>query len=109
MRIHSEVGNGTTVCIYLPRYLGKAEAAEAQLDLTAVPRAGPAKAVLAVNDEATICMLVAEVLGDPGYDAIGLAILRSDAHVDLLVTDVGLPSGMNTRQMADMARFDVPI
>jgi len=56
-------------------------------------------------------MLVTEVLEELGYAAIeaadgasGLAVLRSDARVDLLVTDVGLPGGMNGRQMADVAR-----
>jgi CheY-like chemotaxis protein len=34
----------------------------------------------------------------------GLKILGSDARVDLLVTDVGLPGGMNGRQVADAGR-----
>ncbi len=33
--------------------------------------------------------------------AAGLKLLRSDVHIDLLVTDVGLPGGMNGRQMAE--------
>ena len=56
-------------------------------------------------------MLVTEVLEDLGYTAIeaadgasGLKILESDVRLDLLVTDVGLPGGMNGRQMADRAR-----
>jgi CheY-like chemotaxis protein len=56
-------------------------------------------------------MLVAEVLEELGYRALeasdgagGLAILQSRQRVDLLVTDVGLPGGMNGRQMADAAR-----
>ena len=55
-------------------------------------------------------MLVADVLGEYGYLALeaadgpaGLRVLESDARVDLLITDVGLP-GMNGRQMADAAR-----
>jgi DNA-binding response OmpR family regulator len=54
------------------------------------------------------------MLGDQGYrtleavdGASGLRILRSDARVDLLVTDVGLP-GMNGRQLADQARETRP-
>jgi CheY-like chemotaxis protein len=68
-----------------------------------------------VDDEAVIRTLVAEVLGDLGYDAIeaedgasGLRILQSDTVVDLLVTDVGLPGGMNGRQLADAARARRP-
>jgi CheY-like chemotaxis protein len=56
-------------------------------------------------------LLVTEVLADLGYTALeaadgpaGLKILRSDARIDLLITDVGLPGGMNGRQVADAAR-----
>jgi CheY-like chemotaxis protein len=35
---------------------------------------------------------------------VGLRILRSDARIDLLITDVGLPNGLNGRQMVDVAR-----
>jgi CheY-like chemotaxis protein len=57
-------------------------------------------------------MLVMDVLGEYGYAAIeaedgaaGLAVLRSERRIDLLVTDVGLPGGMNGRQVADAARL----
>jgi len=60
-------------------------------------------------------MLVTDVLNDLGYTAVeaadgagGLRVLQSDARVDLLVTDVGLPGGMNGRQMADAARVGRP-
>ena len=56
-------------------------------------------------------MLVAVVLADLGYRALeaadgpaGLKILRGAGRVDLLITDVGLPGGMNGRQVADAAR-----
>ena len=64
-----------------------------------------------VDDEASIRMLVADVLEDLGYRALeavdgpaGLKVLRGAGRVDLLVTDVGLPGGMNGRQVADAAR-----
>ena len=73
------------------------------------------QAVLVVDDEPTVRMLVTEVLAEVGYTAIeaadgaaGLRVLRSDARIDLLVTDVGLPGGMNGRQMADAARVHRP-
>ncbi len=111
VRIYSEIGQGTMVCLYLPRHLGEAETAELAPELADAPRAEDGQTVLVVDDEPTVRMLVAEVLEDLGYTAItaadgvaGLKVLRSDARVDLLVTDVGLPGGMNGRQVADAAR-----
>jgi len=115
VRIHSEAGHGTTVCLYLPRHLGDAEEAESAPDLAGAPRAGQGETVLVVDDEPTVRMLVTEVLEDLGYTAIeaadgaaGLKVLQSDVRIDLLVTDVGLPGGMNGRQMADAARVARP-
>ena len=114
-RIYSEPDQGTMVCLYLPRHLGDAETAEAIPDLAGAPLAEQGETVLVVDDEPTLRMLVMEVLEDLGYAAIeaadgasGLRVLQSDARVDLLVTDVGLPGGMNGRQMADAARIGRP-
>jgi PAS domain S-box-containing protein len=109
--IYSEVGEGTMVCIYLPRHFGEAEAAEGESGVEQQPRAEAGETVLVVDDEPTVRMLVSEVLTDLGYTAIeaadgaaGLKILNSDLRIDLLITDVGLPGGMNGRQVADAAR-----
>ena len=114
VRIYSEVGEGAMLCLYLPRHHGEAGEAEPG-ERIAPPRAGAGETVLVVDDEPTVRMLVAEILGELGYAAIeaadgasGLAILQSDARIDLLVTDVGLPGGMNGRQMADAARLSRP-
>ncbi|MFC0406648.1 PAS domain S-box protein [Roseomonas elaeocarpi] len=115
VRIYSEVGQGTTMCLYLPRHYGDAAGPDVQPDLADAPRAGAGETVLVVDDEPTVRMLVTEVLEDLGYAAIeaadgpsGLKVLQSDARIDLLVTDVGLPGGMNGRQMADAARLNRP-
>nr|WP_245931058.1 PAS domain-containing protein [Methylobacterium radiodurans] len=115
VRIYSEVGQGTTMCIYLPRHYGDAEGTESLPDLASAPRAEQGETVLIVDDEPSIRMLVTEVLEDLGYTAIeaadaasGLKVLQSDVRIDLLVTDVGLPGGMNGRQMADAARVGRP-
>ena len=115
VRIHSEVGRGTTVCLYLPRHRGHAETAEGAPELADAPRAEDGQTVMVVDDEPTVRMLVTEVLEDLGYTAIeaadgaaGLKVLQSDVRVDLLVTDVGLPGGMNGRQVADAARVVRP-
>ncbi|MGV7032290.1 PAS domain-containing protein [Methylobacterium symbioticum] len=115
VRIYSELGQGTTLCLYLPRHRGAAEAPEAAPEAGAAPRARVGETVLIVDDEPTVRMLVTEVLEDLGYAAIeaadgasGLTVLHSDVRIDLLVTDVGLPGGMNGRQMADAGRVSRP-
>jgi hypothetical protein len=111
VRITSVVGQGATLCIYLPRYHGNAGCHEAHLPDAATQTASIGETILVVDDEPTVRMLVTEVLGELGYSvmeaadsASGLKLLRSDVRVDMLVTDVGLPGGMNGRQMADAAR-----
>ena len=115
VRITSEVNKGTTVTVYLPRHHGEI-GEEAGLARKAIlPRAERGETVLIVDDEPTVRMLVTDILEDLGYTAIeasdsaaGLVVLRSEVHIDLLVTDVGLPGGMNGRQMADAARVARP-
>ena len=115
VRIHSAVGEGTTISIDLPRHVGTAEVGEAAPPEALMRVAEVGETVLVVDDEPTVRMLAMDVLGDLGYTAIeatdgagGLHVLQSDARVDLLVTDVGLPGGMNGRQMADAARVSRP-
>ncbi len=110
VRIYSEVGEGTTMCIYLPRYAGTAETAEDVDAAVVLDRVGGGT-VLIVDDEATIRHLVDEILDEVGYTVIGAAdgaaglkVLQSGARIDLLITDVGLPNGMNGRQVADAGR-----
>lgn len=113
VRIHSQLGQGTTVCIYLPRHHGNsvAEAPAGRADVTPLPPSGQVATVLIVDDEPSVRMLITDILKDLGMawieaadSATGLEILQSDARVDLLISDVGLPGGMNGRQMADAGR-----
>ncbi len=115
VRIYSEPGRGTMVCLYLPRHHGEEVPAPAPAELTEAPRAEVGETVLVVDDEPTVRMLVADVLESLGYIAIeaadgpaGLRVLQSNARIDLLVSDVGLPGGMNGRQMVDAARVTRP-
>jgi PAS domain S-box-containing protein len=110
VRIYSELGQGTMVCLYLPRHVGAADQDE-EIDEAEPPRAEQGESVLIVDDEPTVRMLMTEVLEDLGYRAIeaadgaaALRVLQSDARIDLLVTDVGLPGGINGRQVADAGR-----
>lgn len=111
IRIHSEVDRGTTVCLQLPRHERELELPEPALPVSRAALTGQGEAVLVVDDESSVRMLVTEVLSSLGYVAIeaadsqaGLRILQSDVRIDLLVTDVGLPGGINGRQMADAGR-----
>jgi CheY-like chemotaxis protein len=111
VRIHSEVGKGTTVTIFLPRHLTVEDAPVDADTETVLPQAAGGETVLVIDDEALIRMLVVDSLEDLGYRTLeasdgpeGLKVLRSDARIDLLITDVGLPNGMNGRQVADAAR-----
>ncbi|MER2268333.1 GAF domain-containing protein [Methylobacterium oxalidis] len=115
VRIDSEPGAGTTICLYLPRFQGVLVADGAPPERADAPRAGQGETVLIVDDEPSVRMLVTDVLEELGYAAIeaadgaaGLKILQSRVRVDLLVTDVGLPGGMNGRQVADAARVTRP-
>ncbi|MBI0534726.1 response regulator [Roseomonas sp. KE2513] len=113
-RIYAEEGEGTMVCLYLPRHW-EGEAAEDPPEPAEIPRGTKGETVLVVDDEPTVRMLVIEILEDLGYAAIeasdgrsGLRILQSSMRIDLLISDVGLPGGMNGRQMADAARIGRP-
>jgi signal transduction histidine kinase/ActR/RegA family two-component response regulator len=116
VRIYSEVGSGTTMCLYLPRHYGSSsETAAASTRPISSVRKPTGKTVLIVDDEPSVRMLVTEVLEELGFSSIeasdgpmGLRILESDAAVDLLITDVGLPGGINGRQLADAARMARP-
>jgi len=115
VRLRSEVGQGTTVTIYLPRHLAPANdkaAGDMAADATARPLRVPGNAVvLVVEDEPDVRMIVCDILTDFGYTVLqaengraGLIIADSGVRIDLLLTDVGLPGGMNGRQLADAAR-----
>jgi PAS domain S-box-containing protein len=111
VRIYSELGMGTSICIYLPRHIGDA-VPPGQVQAMASAAVAGRETVLVVDDEATIRLLIDEVLGDAGYTvlsaadgAAALEVLRAGTGIELLITDVGLPNGMNGRQVADAARL----
>jgi CheY-like chemotaxis protein len=115
VRIYSEVGRGTTVCIYLPRHFSDAVADNASDVVLAAPRASGDYTVLVVDDEPLVRMVAVEILEELGYLVLeaedgpsALRILQSRRDIHLLVTDVGLPNGMNGRQVADAARIAQP-
>ena len=115
VRIYSEPGEGTTVCIYLPRHHGSSVEEDTSSQIAILNRSEQTATVLIVDDEPTVRMLLIDVLEDMGYgwieaedSATGLKILQSGARIHLLVSDVGLPGGMNGRQMADAGCISRP-
>ena len=112
VRIDSEPDRGTTVQLYLPRAL--IEAAGLAPDAINLTPRGEGEMILVVEDEAMVRVLVTSVLEELGYrfmeapDAeTALKILQTNAPIDLLITDVGLPV-TNGRQLAEIARQSRP-
>ncbi len=117
-KIRSEIGHGTTISLYLPRYYGVAKIEIAEFEKSPDLCARLDECVLLVEDEPGIREVVAEVLKDLGLDVCiaedglaGLAMIESGRALNLLITDIGLP-GMDGRTLADRARAlypDLPI
>ena len=107
--LHSEVGKGTTVSLFLPRCVGEVTA-DVPLDSTLPPFANAGETVLIVEDDPAVRVLVSQVLSELGYAFVeaadadsALPIIESSQRIDLLISDVGLP-GMNGRQLAEIGR-----
>jgi CheY-like chemotaxis protein len=115
VRIYSEVGEGTTMCLYFPRVHSREQPEQDATGPTPLPPSLVGETVLVVDDEPAVRTLIVDTLAELGYNAMeagdgvsGLAMLREQPGIQLLVTDVGLPKGMNGRQLADAARVDRP-
>lgn len=107
--IHSEVGKGTTVSLFLPRFSGEL-LQDTQVDAQHTPFARDGETVLIVEDDPAVRVLVSAVLSELGYAFVeasdadsAMPILDSGQRIDLLISDVGLP-GMNGRQLAEIGR-----
>ncbi|RYF19731.1 MAG: response regulator [Oxalobacteraceae bacterium] len=115
VQLDSAPSQGTTVRVFLPRHEHVQHTENAPAPDAEAPKAGAGETVLLVEDEAQVRTMAAEHLRDLGYAVLeaangpaALQALRLGRHVDLLVTDVGLPGGMNGRQVADAARERLP-
>ncbi|RMR71478.1 Signal transduction histidine kinase [Pseudomonas savastanoi pv. fraxini] len=110
IRVESVEGHGTSVVMHLPRHIAENAPRAAEPEITEEPAQHTGETVLIVDDEPSVRMLVAEVITGLGYNCLeagdaqsGLQILQSDTRIDLLISDIGLPGGMNGREMADAA------
>ena len=110
VRIYSEVGEGTTVKLFLPR-LARDVAHEAPRKSAPISRSRSGETILVVEDDNDVRTATTEMLRELGYTVVAaaegaaaLGILEARNDIALLLTDVGLPGGMNGRQLADAAR-----
>ncbi|MGE4481017.1 ATP-binding protein [Acidocella sp.] len=110
VEILSTQGLGTMVFLYLPCHEGEIQQEPAPAEIF-VQQAEPGATVLVIDDEAVVRAPIVALLGEAGYTVLeaedgraGLRILEAGIRVDLMVTDVGLPGGLNGRQVADAAR-----
>ena len=109
VKIYSETGAGSTVKLYLPRHIEPSARGEADPAAQATPQ-GRGETILVVEDDPDVRSFTIEMLRELGYTVLattdGQSALRTlDAHreIVLLFTDIGLPGGMNGRQLADEA------
>jgi signal transduction histidine kinase len=116
--LRSKEGSGTTVTIHLPRHLASVnDVAEVAISAESGSQEAPANAVvLVVEDEPDVRMVIVDLLEDIGYTVLaaddgasGLRIVDSQTRIDLLVSDVGLPGGLNGRQLAAVLRLSHPL
>jgi signal transduction histidine kinase/ActR/RegA family two-component response regulator len=115
VKIYSEPGEGTTVKLYLPRVQMADDRAEKPAAEPRVTGGDRSETILVVEDEEGVRRLAVETLRDLGYRVLeaedgraALRVLKRDPGVRLLFTDVGLPGGLNGRQLVDIARQDRP-
>ncbi|WP_052003127.1 PAS domain S-box protein [Microvirga sp. BSC39] len=110
--IYSEVGEGTTVKLYFPRFTRQSrEKSEEALQPPTPLQEGNGEVILVVEDEDMVREFTVSALEEAGYTVLaaadgpsGLALLRSHPEVDLLFTDVVLAGPLNGRKVADEAR-----
>ncbi|WP_395678476.1 response regulator [Inquilinus sp.] len=110
VKIYSEPGQGTTVKIYLPRFHSTEDRAEPEI-VARAPGAAHAETILVVEDDDDVRSHSTGILRELGYAVVeapegrtALRAIKQHPEISLLFTDVGLPGGMNGRQLAEAAR-----
>ena len=115
VQLESSEGRGTTVRLCLPWHDRADFADQRQAEARSPDRSGVGRIVLLVDDERGVRAPAAERLRELGYAVLeaadgpaALNLLNDGVRPDLLVTDVGLPNGMNGRQLAEAVRERLP-
>jgi PAS domain S-box-containing protein len=110
--VYSEPGEGTTVRIYLPRSENEEDT---DVPLFDGPVVGGSETILVVEDDEAVRGTVVDLLTSLGYNVLtardalaGLAVVESGLHIDVLFTDVVMPGGLSSRDMARRAQEIMP-
>jgi two-component system NtrC family sensor kinase len=108
IRIYSEVGEGATIKLYFPRLTGQSIPPWTEKEAAPAAPVNGSETVLVVEDDPQVNKLAVEALQERGYrvmsasdGAAALRLLETAPHIDLLLTDVVLPGGMNGRELTD--------
>jgi signal transduction histidine kinase len=111
VRIESEVGKGTSLKLYLPRFFQLEQPTVDEATPLPVPLGSRHEAILVVEDEDDVRKFTCDTLHELGYDVReaangpgALQALESNPGLRLMFTDIGLPGGLNGRELADEAR-----
>jgi PAS domain S-box-containing protein len=109
IRLYSEVDQGTTVKIYLPRFFGTGDDDEF-VDGQLLGQGGDGETILIVEDDGDLRMYLTDLARSLGYGVAAVStgkvaldlLARAEARIDLMLTDVVMP-GMNGRELAESA------
>jgi signal transduction histidine kinase len=109
IKVYSELGAGTTIKIYLPRFVGDAKDIQRTIS-DPIRRGDRSESILVVEDDPLVRRLTSDALRELGYTVFqsenatdALAILDRDPNIGLLFTDVVMPD-INGRKLADEAQ-----
>lgn len=112
VKIYSEISEGTTVKLYLPRSF---QSEDCITNVDSVPATGGTETILVAEDDEGVRTTVVEMLTDLGYYVLkskdaqsALTVIESGAHIDLLFTDVVMPGPLRSPELARMARERLP-
>ncbi|WP_244652372.1 hybrid sensor histidine kinase/response regulator [Pseudomonas sp. CFBP 8771] len=110
IRVDSSLGQGTAMHLFLPRHTGEIGATLPVLTGALIDTEATGETIVLIDDEGTLRQMVGEALREKGYRVLeaangveGLSLVQGGLKADLLITDIGLPGGLDGRQVADAA------
>jgi len=112
VKIYSEIAEGTTIKLYLPRSF---QSEDRIASTETIPAVGGTETILVAEDDEGVRATVVEMLTDLGYYVLkardaqsALTVIESGVHIDLLFTDVVMPGTLKSPELARMARERLP-